>query len=59
MAYALERNISKTPEKFGTGIIAGVGAAEASSHSKTQVDFIPTMSLAILGDAVMALILAR
>jgi putative tricarboxylic transport membrane protein len=32
-------------------------APEASSHSKTQVDFIPTMSLGIPGDAVMALIL--
>ena len=57
MAYALERKISKTPEKFGTGMIAGVAAPEAASHSKTQVDFIPTMSLGIPGDAVMALIL--
>ncbi|VTU13949.1 Tripartite tricarboxylate transporter TctA family protein [Variovorax sp. SRS16] len=57
IAYALERKISKTPEKFGTGMIAGVASPEASSHSKTQVDFIPTMSLGIPGDAVMALIL--
>jgi TctA family transporter len=57
IAYALEQKISKTPEKFGTGMIAGVAAPEASSHSKTQVDFIPTMSLGIPGDAVMALIL--
>jgi len=57
IAYALERKVSKTPEKFGTGMIAGVAAPEASSHSKTQVDFIPTMSLGIPGDAVMALIL--
>lgn len=57
VAYALERKISRTPEKFGTGMIAGVAAPEASSHSKTQVDFIPTMSLGIPGDAVMALIL--
>ena len=57
IAYALERKLSKTPEKFGTGMIAGVAAPEASSHSKTQVDFIPTMSLGIPGDAVMALIL--
>ena len=57
IAYALERKISKTPEKFGTGMIAGVAAPEASAHSKTQVDFIPTMSLGIPGDAVMALIL--
>jgi TctA family transporter len=57
VAYALERKISRTPEKFGTGMIAGVAAPEAASHSKTQVDFIPTMSLGIPGDPVMALIL--
>jgi TctA family transporter len=57
IAYALERKVSKTPEKFGTGMIAGVAGPEASAHSKTQVDFIPTMSLGIPGDAVMALIL--
>jgi len=57
IAYALERKVSKTPEKFGTGMIAGVASPEAASHSKTQVDFIPTMSLGIPGDAVMALIL--
>ncbi len=57
IAYALEQKVSKTPEKFGTGMIAGVAAPEASAHSKTQVDFIPTMSLGIPGDAVMALLL--
>jgi TctA family transporter len=57
IAYALERKLSKHKEKFGTGAIEGVAAPEASAHSKTQVDFIPTMSLGIPGDAVMALIL--
>jgi putative tricarboxylic transport membrane protein len=57
LAYALERKISKNPESFGKGAIAGVASPEAASHSKTQVDFIPTMSLGIPGDAVMALIL--
>jgi TctA family transporter len=57
IAYALERKISKTPERFGTGMIAGVAAPEAAAHSKTQVDFIPTMSLGIPGDAVMALLM--
>jgi putative tricarboxylic transport membrane protein len=57
IAYALEQKISKTPKLFGTGMLAGVAAPEAASHSKTQVDFIPTMSLGIPGDAVMALIL--
>ncbi|MES2024057.1 MAG: tripartite tricarboxylate transporter permease [Pseudomonadota bacterium] len=57
IAYAFERKMSKTPELFGTGMIEGVAAPEAASHSKTQVDFVPTMSLGIPGDAVMALIL--
>ena len=57
IAYALERKISKTPERFGKGALEGVASPEASAHSKTQVDFIPTMSLGIPGDAVMALIL--
>ena len=57
IAYALERNISKTPERFGHGALEGVASPEAASHSETQVDFIPTMSLGIPGDAVMALLL--
>src|SRR5690242_6808508 len=57
IAYALERKISKTPERFGQGALEGVASPEAASHSKTQVDFIPTMSIGIPGDAVMALLL--
>lgn len=57
IAYALEKKISRTPERFGQGALEGVAAPEAASHSKTQIDFIPTMSLGIPGDAVMALIL--
>src|ERR1700744_3676750 len=57
ISYAAEKKISKTPEKFGTGMIEGVACPEASTHSSVQGDFIPTMSLGIPGDAVMALIL--
>jgi len=57
VAYAFERKVSRTPERFGHGALEGVAAPEAASHSKTQVDFIPTMSLGIPGDPVMALIL--
>jgi TctA family transporter len=57
VAYAIERKIAKDPSRFGKGAIEGVAAPEASAHSKTQVDFIPTLSLGIPGDAVMALIL--
>jgi putative tricarboxylic transport membrane protein len=57
VAYATEKRISRTPEKFGTGLIEGVVAPEASTHSSIQGDFIPTMSLGIPGDSVMALLL--
>src|SRR5580658_6903130 len=57
VAYATEKKISRTPELFGTGMIEGVVCPEASTHSSVQGDFIPTMSLGIPGDAVMALLL--
>lgn len=57
VAYAAEKRISRTPHIFGRGAIAGVASPEASTHSAVQGDFIPTMSLGIPGDAVMALIL--
>ncbi len=57
VAYALERKISRTPERFGHGALEGVASPEASSHSKIQIDFIPTLCLGIPGDVVMALIL--
>jgi putative tricarboxylic transport membrane protein len=57
VAYAVEKKVSKTPERFGTGMIEGVVCPEAATHSSVQGDFIPTMSLGIPGDAVMALLL--
>jgi TctA family transporter len=57
VAYATEKKVSKTPEKFVTGMIEGVVCPETSTHSSVQGDFIPTMSLGIPGDAVMALLL--
>jgi putative tricarboxylic transport membrane protein len=57
LAYAVEEKVSKTPQRFGHGAIEGVAAPEAAQHSKTQVDFVPTMSLGIPGDPVMSLIL--
>ena len=57
VSYAAEKRLSRQPELFGHGAIAGVAAPEASTHSSVQGDFIPTMSLGIPGDAVMALLL--
>jgi putative tricarboxylic transport membrane protein len=57
VAYATEKKVSKTPERFGYGALEGVACPEAATHSSVQGDFIPTMSLGIPGDAVMALLL--
>src|SRR5689334_16411653 len=57
ISYAAEKKVSKTPDKFGSGMIEGVACPEASTHSSVRGDFIPTMSLGIPGDVVMALIL--
>jgi putative tricarboxylic transport membrane protein len=57
VAYAAEKKLSRSPQRFGRGAIEGVACPEAATHSAVQGDFIPTMSLGIPGDAVMALLL--
>ncbi|APH74200.1 hypothetical protein BSQ44_24645 [Aquibium oceanicum] len=58
IAYALEKRVSKDPSRFGRGAIEGVVAPEASNNAAAQAAFIPTMTLGIPGDGVMALMLA-
>jgi TctA family transporter len=56
-AYAVEKKISRTPEKFGTGVIEGVAAPEAANNAAAQTAFIPTLTLGIPGSGTMALML--
>jgi len=57
MAYGLEKRTSRTPERFGHGAIEGVAAPEAANNASVQSAFIPTLSLGIPGDVVMAVLL--
>lgn len=57
MSYALEKKLSKHPEKFGTGEIEGVAGPESANSSASITAFIPTLTLGVPGDAVMALML--
>ncbi len=57
MAYAVEKKVSKDPSKFGKGAIEGVTAPESANNAAAQTAFVPTLSLGIPGDAVMALML--
>ena len=57
MAYAMEKRFSRTPEKFGKGHLPGLAAPESANNAASQTGFIPTLTLGIPGDAVMALII--
>jgi putative tricarboxylic transport membrane protein len=53
-AYALEKKLSKTPERFGKGAIAGVAAPEAANNAGAQTSFIPLLTLGVPSNAIMA-----
>ena len=57
-AYALEKKISKTPERFGKGAIEGVAGPEAANNAGAQTSFIPMLTLGIPTTPVMALVVA-
>ncbi len=57
MSYAVEKRVAKDPERFGKGAIEGVAAPESANNAAAQTAFIPTLTLGIPGDAVMALML--
>lgn len=57
VSYAIEKKISKHPEKFGTGEIEGVAAPESANNSATGGAFIPLMTLGIPANVVMAILL--
>ena len=57
LSYALEKRLSKHPERFGHGAIEGVAAPEAANNAATGGAFIPLMTLGIPPNVVMALLL--
>jgi putative tricarboxylic transport membrane protein len=57
LSYGIEKRLSKEPEKFGKGAIAGVAGPEASNNAAAQAGFIPLLSLGIPASAVMGILL--
>src|SRR5712692_8793314 len=57
ISYALERRISRHPERFGTGAIEGVAAPEAANNAATGGAMIPLLTLGIAPNVVMAVLL--
>jgi len=56
-SYAVEKKLSKHPEKFGTGAIEGVAGPETANNSGATGAFVPLLTLGIPSNAVMALLL--
>ena len=56
-SYAMEKKMSRTPERFGKGAIEGVAGPEAANNAAAGGAFIPLMTLGIPPNVVMALLL--
>ncbi len=56
-SYAIEKKLSKYPEKFGTGVIQGVAGPEAANNAATGGAFIPLFTLGIPANSVIAILL--
>lgn len=57
MAYAIEKKVAKNPAEFGQGAVQGIAAPESANNAAAQTAFVPSLSLGIPGDAVMAIML--
>lgn len=56
-AYGQEKARSKTPERWGTGIIEGVAAPESANNAVSGPSMIPLLALGIPGSTIAAIIL--
>ena len=58
VAYALEKRLSRTPERFGQGAVEGVVAPESANNSAVMGSMIPLLTLGIPFAAPSAVMLA-
>jgi len=58
LSYTIEKRISKTPERFGKGAIAGVAGPESANNAAAGSAFVPLLTLGLPGNAVTAVLFA-
>ena len=58
VSYAIEKKVSKHPERFGNGAIEGVAGPEAANNASVGGGLIPLVSLGIPPNAALALLYA-
>ena len=57
VAYSIEKRLSPTPNKFGTGLPRGIVAPEAANNACVGGALIPMMTLGIPGDSITAVLI--
>ena len=58
ISYAIEKRISRHPERFGKGAIEGVAAPESANNAASGAAMVPLLSLGIPTNMTMALLFA-
>jgi putative tricarboxylic transport membrane protein len=58
VAYGVTKNLSKTPEKFGTGHDEGVVASEAANNANVGGALVPLVAMGIPGSPIDAILLS-
>jgi putative tricarboxylic transport membrane protein len=57
MSYGIAKKFSRTPEKFGTGVLEGVLAPETAAHAAGVSALLPMLTLGIPGSPTAAVML--
>ena len=57
ISYAAEKRLSKTPERFGKGVIEGVAGPETSNNACATASLIPLFTLGIPSSATAAILM--
>ncbi len=58
LSYGATQRASKTPEKYGTGMIEGVAAAESADNAVVPSSLVPLFALGIPGSVIAAILIA-
>ena len=55
-SYLIERRVSRTPELFGRGAMAGVAGPETANNAFANASFLPLLTLGIPGSAALSIL---
>jgi len=58
VSYGVERRLSKTPERFGKGAVAGVAGPESANNAAACGAFVPMLALGVPSGPIPAVMLA-